>query len=451
MPPLWEPRLAFPGSPGRGGRWLFGALMLTQTNANKPARGARDPGGGATSWLPASADRGRAAKANACLWSGTPSRHPKARFKPFSIDFNSRDLSVRIPPSQAARPHCKRPQCHRAEGSSSPRSCPAARRPPRATGASPAPSPRRWRLRPAAGPGPRQDRSRRCRTRSAASGALARRCRWTAQRSGRSSAGAGTRGTLRGTVWGRSLCAVTWFSTPGPEDASEMLPGLLAPQEAEPFARRWEPQVPLSCSRRRGEGLCAGTGACPPGGDPSGSRRCPGGGGRPGLGGGEGGGRRTLSLAGRSRVRDPAACSGSQVPAPSPCARGQGREGVGGRWPEWGRGESEPDLRLFAPKLPFSGTTPSSGPVYFCTWCACACLRASRSFREHFHFESPMLERARRAGPGRGGGPGGGAGRWGLPRAQAWALREGPGLAAERGVRDGGGVGKERKGCGEEP
>ncbi|XP_039698652.1 atrial natriuretic peptide receptor 3 isoform X4 [Pteropus medius] len=144
-------------------------------------------------------------------------------------------------------------------------------------------------------------------------------------------------GDSRGNNLGRkSLYLVTLFSKQSPEDTLEMLPKLLPPPEAEPFACLSEQQVSLSCLQRAGRGsVCGDTG------NPA----------TPRLRGelaqprgrvlALGCGRRGATKARASRIRYRAACTGSRVPVSSSCSRGQDRSGArqdlarpAGRWPD---------------------------------------------------------------------------------------------------------------------
>lgn len=371
----------------------------------------------------------------------------KAHFKPFSIYFNLRDFKC---PRGRTFASPRTPACYHGKGvrfhSEPP--CPAARRAPRPI---PAPSPLRLGLRPAAGPGPRQELSRTRRTPSTEPRALGRRGSWThrpafgPEQSGRPHPGDPS--SPWETARGRSLGLVTWLGDLARgrlEDASSSRP---------PTAGRREQQVSLSCSQRReaAEGLCAGPGIPAPRRLWAHGERAPalpGVGGRPGPGE-EGRAERSARRgAPGSAIRPPAQGPGSLHPYLAPGDGGGRVAGVGRR-----RQRAEPDLRALAPTRP-CWKDHSFPPILFVFARgerACVCLRALRYFRTRLHFQSPKPEGARRCGPGWGwGGPGGGAVR--VP-AGAHVGDSGVqgrrGASGEPGAGDGGGVGKE--GCGEEP
>lgn len=144
-------------------------------------------------------------------------------------------------------------------------------------------------------------------------------------------------GDSRGNDLGRrSLYLVTLFSKQSPEDTLEMLPKLLPPPEAEPFACLSEQQVSLSCLQCAGSGSVRGDTGIPATPrlqrEPAQPR---------GWGLALGCGRRGATKARASRVRCRAACTGSMVPVSSPCSRGQDRSGArqdlarpAGMWPD---------------------------------------------------------------------------------------------------------------------
>lgn len=270
------------------------------------------------------------------------------RSKTFSISFNSRELKGQNSPSQAARSHCQRAQrVTTRTGPSATRGCPAARRPPRATGGSAAaPSPASTAVAAATGgrTGSEAGPSRSCRTQrprgpisSARSG---RRCSWTAQRSGSERSGRLHPGDPQGNGLGEGVFVqLPGLAHPARGAPGGCFPGSFPPQQARPFARPSEQQVSLCCAHR-----CRGSARGEPG-SPA-TRRIQR---EPALPRGEGTGlgcgRRGAPDAQPGRalpVRDPAARSGSQAPAPLPCAPGTGKGGS-----QEGIGESEPDVRIF--------------------------------------------------------------------------------------------------------
>ena len=121
-----------PFHPHKWERLLFEASEFNkaskQTNKQETKKRTRNDGIGDTSRLQVSAERGRWSKTNTNLWTRTPSQM-KDLWKHFPIYFNSWDLNIRIHQSNIARSYCKWPRrVTTIEGSSSLRTCPAARR-----------------------------------------------------------------------------------------------------------------------------------------------------------------------------------------------------------------------------------------------------------------------------------------------------------------------------------
>lgn len=170
---------------------------------------------------------------------------------------------------------------------------------------------------------PRQDLFRHCRTQSSVSRAREEQ-RLDFQALGWERSMSLYPGDSRGNDLGRrSLYLVTLFSKQSPEDTLEMLPKLLPPPEAEPFACLSEQQVSLSCLQCAGSGSVRGDTGIPATPrlqrEPAQPR---------GWGLALGCGRRGATKARASRVRYRAACTGSVVPVSSPCSRGQDRSGA---------------------------------------------------------------------------------------------------------------------------
>lgn len=207
-----------PFHPHKWERLLFEASEFNKANKQETKKRTRNDGIGDTSRLQVSAERGRWSKTNTNLWTRTPSQM-KDLWKHFPIYFNSWDLNIRIHQSNIARPYCKWPRrVTTIEGSSSLRTCPAARRtlarflrPP--TSPRPCPSSPPPLLYLPVTSDKRLSLGRRSFLRIAGSGAPGR----SGGISERTDSGwwrACTRGTLRGEALGRrSLYLVTWLST----------------------------------------------------------------------------------------------------------------------------------------------------------------------------------------------------------------------------------------------
>lgn len=187
--------------------------------------------------------------------------------------------------------------CYHGKGVGFHSELPCSARTPRATdgsaaGSSPVPTAVAAATSQVAGPGPRQELSRSCRTQSTEPGALRRRGSWTACPAfGSEQSGHLTPGTPRVTVRGEGLVV----RLPGPggrlEDASQVLHRLRKPN---PPLAVGSNKFGFPARSTAAEGLCAGPGIpatrrlsghlwrTPLAG--TGHRRCPGAGAGPGLG-----------------------------------------------------------------------------------------------------------------------------------------------------------------------